>query len=356
MEKVNVNWTIFENPLLTDFGLKKKHLHIFFRSSQWLSLHFLSQIRLLFLLLSLTSFAASARGVDIGNDRFSAGLGVYFLLTAVDSCDWNCNRPFEFLKNTFFFLSLLSKVWPLFPLLLRVCSLQWRFCSRHFHLIFTRNAKGFECQRTVWFVWNRVKDNLFVFFTANSFTSRSVLIWPSDGVVECDFKCLHFCRFIIRVAYEVVGDRNESFCGSTWLNLREKWLKWSDEYSQFEWFVVQAKALGSVLFEQVCKQLNLLESDYFGLEYAGENNTRYWIDMEKPINRQMSLSLSDPLLRFGIKFYTPDPAQLEEEFTRYLFCMQIKQDLAIGVLQCNDKTAALIASYLVQGKCRCFSC
>ena len=163
MEKVNVNWTIFENPLLTDFGLKKKHLHIFFRSSQWLSLHFLSQIRLLFLLLSLTSFAASARGVAIGNDRFSAGLGVYFLLTAVDSCDWNCNRPFEFLKNTFFFLSLLSKVWPLFPLLLRVCSLQWRFCSRHFHLIFTRNAKGFECQRTVWFVWNRVKDNLLFF-------------------------------------------------------------------------------------------------------------------------------------------------------------------------------------------------
>jgi len=116
-------------------------------------------------------------------------------------------------------------------------------------------------------------------------------------------------------------------------------------------FQIQAKALGSVLFEQVCKQLNLLESDYFGLEYAGENNTRFWIDMEKPINRQMGLSLSDPLLRFGIKFYTPDPAQLEEEFTRYLFCMQIKQDLATGVLQCNDKTAALIASYLVQAEC-----
>ena len=30
----------------------------------------------------------------------------------------------------------------------------------------------------------------------------------------------------------------------------------------------QAKALGAVLFEQVCKQLNLLESDYFGLEYV----------------------------------------------------------------------------------------
>ena len=29
----------------------------------------------------------------------------------------------------------------------------------------------------------------------------------------------------------------------------------------------QAKAAGRMLFEQVCKQLNLLETDYFGLEY-----------------------------------------------------------------------------------------
>ena len=29
----------------------------------------------------------------------------------------------------------------------------------------------------------------------------------------------------------------------------------------------QTKAPGRILFEQVCKQLNLLEVDYFGLEY-----------------------------------------------------------------------------------------
>lgn len=65
--------------------------------------------------------------------------------------------------------------------------------------------------------------------------------------------------------------------------------------------------------------------------------------------RQVGLSLIDPLLRFCVKFYTPDPAQLEEEFTRYLFCLQIKRDLAQGLLQCNDNTAALMASYIVQG-------
>ncbi|RLU20848.1 hypothetical protein DMN91_007462 [Ooceraea biroi] len=116
-------------------------------------------------------------------------------------------------------------------------------------------------------------------------------------------------------------------------------------------FQVQAKALGRVLFDQVCKQLNLLEADYFGLEYQEPNLTKYWLDLEKPVCRQVGLSLIDPLLRFCVKFYTPDPAQLEEEFTRYLFCLQIKRDLAQGLLQCNDNTAALMASYIIQAEC-----
>lgn len=100
-----------------------------------------------------------------------------------------------------------------------------------------------------------------------------------------------------------------------------------------------------MLFEQVCRQLNLLEADYFGLEYHettsnvkvrysishGENLFKfhktklilcyktflqYWLDLEKPINRQVGLSLVEPMLKFCVKFYTPDPVQLEEEFTR----------------------------------------
>ncbi|KAL3280913.1 hypothetical protein HHI36_004140 [Cryptolaemus montrouzieri] len=116
-------------------------------------------------------------------------------------------------------------------------------------------------------------------------------------------------------------------------------------------FQVQAKAIGKVLFEQVCKQLHLLEADYFGLEYSDTGGTRYWLDLQKPLSRQLGLSLVDPLLYFCVKFYTPDPGQLEEEFTRYLFCLQVKRDLAMGVMQCNENTAALMASYIVQAEC-----
>lgn len=38
---------------------------------------------------------------------------------------------------------------------------------------------------------------------------------------------------------------------------------------------LQAKAMGKVLFEQVCRQLSLLEADYFGLEYQEQgSNTK----------------------------------------------------------------------------------
>ena len=38
-------------------------------------------------------------------------------------------------------------------------------------------------------------------------------------------------------------------------------------FADLNHFLFQSKALGKILFEQVCKQLNLLEVDYFGLEY-----------------------------------------------------------------------------------------
>ncbi|XP_063372954.1 FERM, ARHGEF and pleckstrin domain-containing protein 1 isoform X4 [Cydia amplana] len=116
-------------------------------------------------------------------------------------------------------------------------------------------------------------------------------------------------------------------------------------------FQIQSKAVGRVLFDQVCRQLHLLEADYFGLEYQDANGTRYWLDVEKPMCRQLGLSMLEPTLRFCVKFYTPDPARLEEEFTRYLFCLQVKRDLAQGCIQCNENTAALLASYIVQAEC-----
>ncbi|XP_043222146.1 FERM, ARHGEF and pleckstrin domain-containing protein 1-like [Amphibalanus amphitrite] len=120
-------------------------------------------------------------------------------------------------------------------------------------------------------------------------------------------------------------------------------------------FHIQLKSPGRTLFDMVCKHLNLLETDYFGLEYVDTQGVKYWLDLERPMGRQVDLAPHQPILWFCVKFYTPDPAQLEDEFTRYLFALQVKRDLAQGHLQCNDNTAALMASYICQAEYGDFS-
>jgi len=73
------------------------------------------------------------------------------------------------------------------------------------------------------------------------------------------------------------------------------------------------------------------------------------LDLDKKLSRQVGFNINEPVLKFCVKFYAPDPSLLEEEFTRYLFSLQIKQDLINGDLVCNDNTSALLISYLIQG-------
>lgn len=53
---------------------------------------------------------------------------------------------------------------------------------------------------------------------------------------------------------------------------------------------------------------------------------------------------------FEVKFYPPDPAQLQEDITRYQLCLQIRNDIITGRLLCSYVTHALLGSYLVQSE------
>ncbi|CAF2145170.1 unnamed protein product [Rotaria magnacalcarata] len=111
-------------------------------------------------------------------------------------------------------------------------------------------------------------------------------------------------------------------------------------------FHIDPKATGQDLFTTVCNYIDLLENDYFALEFLDSHRNTCWLEMDKPVLKQVA----ETKFSFCVKFYTPDPGQLEEEFTRYLFAMQIKRDLHIGTLLCSDNTAALLASYIVQAE------
>ncbi|XP_058965741.2 FERM, ARHGEF and pleckstrin domain-containing protein 2 isoform X1 [Pocillopora verrucosa] len=114
-------------------------------------------------------------------------------------------------------------------------------------------------------------------------------------------------------------------------------------------FDIEPKGKGKSLYDNVYECLNLEEREYFGLSFYDKNDNLFWLDDIKPLNKQVK-DLRSTLFRCCVKFYPPDPASLQEEYTRYLFGLQIKRDLLSGRLKCSENTAALLASYVVQGE------
>uniref|UniRef100_A0A452QX02 FERM, ARHGEF and pleckstrin domain-containing protein 2 n=1 Tax=Ursus americanus TaxID=9643 RepID=A0A452QX02_URSAM len=111
----------------------------------------------------------------------------------------------------------------------------------------------------------------------------------------------------------------------------------------------QPKRDGQTLLTQVWRHLNLTECDYFGLEFQHPQSYWIWLEPMKPIIRQVRRP-KNALLRLAVKFFPPDPGQLQEEYTRYLFALQLKRDLLEERLPCTDTTAALLASHLLQAE------
>ncbi|NXK79693.1 FARP2 protein, partial [Amazona guildingii] len=112
---------------------------------------------------------------------------------------------------------------------------------------------------------------------------------------------------------------------------------------------IESKCYGQALLTEVYKHLNLIESDYFGIEFQNIQSYWIWLEPMKPVIKQVRRPKTT-MLRLAVKFFPPDPGQLQEEYTRYLFALQIKRDLAEERLTCSDNTAALLVSHLLQSE------
>ncbi|KFP44426.1 FERM, RhoGEF and pleckstrin domain-containing protein 2, partial [Chlamydotis macqueenii] len=112
---------------------------------------------------------------------------------------------------------------------------------------------------------------------------------------------------------------------------------------------IESKYYGQTLLSEVYKHLNLIESDYFGIEFQNIQSYWIWLEPMKPVIKQVRRPKTT-MLRLAVKFFPPDPGQLQEEYTRYLFALQIKRDLAEERLTCSDNTAALLVSHLLQSE------
>uniref|UniRef100_A0A673AYX1 FERM domain-containing protein n=1 Tax=Sphaeramia orbicularis TaxID=375764 RepID=A0A673AYX1_9TELE len=132
------------------------------------------------------------------------------------------------------------------------------------------------------------------------------------------------------------------------------WSSWVCRCTRFRFvkggcFVfVQKRSRGVLLFEKVCEHINLLERDYFALNFRDADNNKNWLDPAKEMKKQVRGVPWN--FSFNVKFYPPDPAQLSEDITRYLLCLQLRQDIISGRLPCSFATHTVLGSYTVQSE------
>lgn len=104
---------------------------------------------------------------------------------------------------------------------------------------------------------------------------------------------------------------------------------------------------GEYLFRKIVMQLDLVEEDYFGLQFMDKNQVPHWLDKTKKIKKQIQ---GPPTFHFRVKFYTSEPINLGEELTRYQFFLQLKQDILQGKMPCPGEKAIKLAALALQSE------
>ncbi|XP_068428353.1 band 4.1-like protein 5 [Clinocottus analis] len=109
------------------------------------------------------------------------------------------------------------------------------------------------------------------------------------------------------------------------------------------------KAKGEELFDQIMYHLDIVEKDYFGLRFMDSAQVPHWLDVTKSIKKQVKIG-PPYCLHLRVKFYSSEPNNLHEELTRYLFVLQLKQDILSGKLECPFETVVELAAFSIQAE------
>uniref|UniRef100_UPI0037E8684F tyrosine-protein phosphatase non-receptor type 21 isoform X1 n=1 Tax=Semicossyphus pulcher TaxID=241346 RepID=UPI0037E8684F len=117
---------------------------------------------------------------------------------------------------------------------------------------------------------------------------------------------------------------------------------------EFVEFTLSVESTGQECLEAVAQRLELREITYFSLWYFNKQNQQRWIDLEKPLKKQLDKYGLEPTVYFGVVFYIPSVTQLQQEITRYQYYLQLKKDVLDGRISCSLEQAVRLASLAVQ--------
>lgn len=116
---------------------------------------------------------------------------------------------------------------------------------------------------------------------------------------------------------------------------------------------LSSESTGQECLDNVCQRLSINQPEFFGLRYIikGSEDELRWIDLERPLNRQLDKYAANTKLYLRIMYYVLSGVSLiTDEVTRYYYFLQLKSDVVEGRINCDSKQAVILAIYCRQAE------
>jgi hypothetical protein len=112
----------------------------------------------------------------------------------------------------------------------------------------------------------------------------------------------------------------------------------------------QRKVKAVDVIERAHSELDAGEKDFFSLFFF-INNQKIFLDPEKTVVHQLPRDKREAqpwILHYGVKFYLPDPAKLKEDYSRYLYALQLCKDIRDNHVLSDRETATRLTALMLQ--------
>lgn len=115
-----------------------------------------------------------------------------------------------------------------------------------------------------------------------------------------------------------------------------------------------ADSTGHECLDGIAQKIELQEIHYFGLRYVTKKLQLRWVDLSKPLKKQLekyaqtSHANRSPRLYFGVMFYISSAHKIVDDVARYQYYLQLKNDITDGRLPLDMDQVIRLAAYSLQ--------
>ncbi|XP_050678594.1 tyrosine-protein phosphatase non-receptor type 21 [Leptidea sinapis] len=108
---------------------------------------------------------------------------------------------------------------------------------------------------------------------------------------------------------------------------------------------------GQECLDNVCQRQAINQPELFGLRYVNRSQQSRWVQLDRPLKRQLEKYASSHQLYLRVMYYVISGTSLiTDEVTRYHYFLQLKNDLVEGRIICDCQQAVVLASYSRQAE------